>query len=170
MLDLMLLKAQQEYQETMNGWKQVPHIMKWFAEEEVSSINAFDVGWPNTGRLLLHLKLRLIDYKLFDTRSCLLTPKLLFARTSTLSFGPLLTLTGTGTTGGLLGQVLRLSRRGTWTRWYWYLSAWCATCALLSRFFQISTINSFDSPLATVIALFVTSFSLTHTRNRGRMV
>nr|QBH67471.1 hypothetical protein UE_1405 [Ustilago esculenta] len=33
-LDLMLLKAQQEYQETMNGWKQVPHIMKWFAEEE----------------------------------------------------------------------------------------------------------------------------------------
>lgn len=36
-LDLMLLKAQQEYQETMNGWKQVPHIMKWFAEEEVST-------------------------------------------------------------------------------------------------------------------------------------
>ncbi|SAM67575.1 probable NADH2 dehydrogenase (ubiquinone) [Ustilago bromivora] len=33
-LDLMLLKTQQEYQETMNGWKQVPHIMKWFAEEE----------------------------------------------------------------------------------------------------------------------------------------
>ncbi len=27
-LDLMLLKAQQEYQETMNGWKQIPHIMK----------------------------------------------------------------------------------------------------------------------------------------------
>lgn len=35
-LDLMLLKAQQEYQETMNGWKTLPHIMKWFAEEEVS--------------------------------------------------------------------------------------------------------------------------------------
>ncbi|GAK65061.1 NADH dehydrogenase, alpha subcomplex, subunit 6 [Moesziomyces antarcticus] len=33
-LDVMLLKAQQEYQETMNGWKQVPHIMKWFADEE----------------------------------------------------------------------------------------------------------------------------------------
>ena len=36
-LDVMLLKAQQEYQETMNGWKQVPHIMKWFADEEVSA-------------------------------------------------------------------------------------------------------------------------------------
>lgn len=35
-LDLMLLKAQQEYQETMNSWKQIPHVMKWFAEEEVS--------------------------------------------------------------------------------------------------------------------------------------
>ncbi len=40
MLDLMLLKAQQEYQETMNGWKQIPHIMKWFAEEEVSCNDA----------------------------------------------------------------------------------------------------------------------------------
>jgi len=40
-LDLMLLKAQQEYQETMNGWKQVPHIMKWFAEEEVSFFTSF---------------------------------------------------------------------------------------------------------------------------------
>ncbi len=39
-LDLMLLKAQQEYQETMNGWKQIPHIMKWFAEEEVSCNDA----------------------------------------------------------------------------------------------------------------------------------
>jgi hypothetical protein len=35
-LDLMLLKAQQEYHETMNGWKQIPPIMKWFAEGEVS--------------------------------------------------------------------------------------------------------------------------------------
>ncbi|PWY98833.1 putative NADH2 dehydrogenase [Testicularia cyperi] len=33
-LDLMLLKAQQEYQETMNAWKQIPQVMKWFAEEE----------------------------------------------------------------------------------------------------------------------------------------
>ncbi|KAN0065396.1 ndufa6 NADH-ubiquinone oxidoreductase subunit [Thecaphora frezii] len=33
-LDVLLLKAQQDYQETMNVWKQIPHIMKWFAEEE----------------------------------------------------------------------------------------------------------------------------------------
>lgn len=43
-LDLMLLKGQQEYQETMNGWKQVPHIMKWFAEEEVSLNESHDCG------------------------------------------------------------------------------------------------------------------------------
>lgn len=34
--DLLIFKGRQEYQETMNAWKQVPHIMKWFAEEEVS--------------------------------------------------------------------------------------------------------------------------------------
>ncbi|PWN48184.1 NADH dehydrogenase, alpha subcomplex, subunit 6 [Violaceomyces palustris] len=33
-LDLLLLKGRQEYQETMNVWKQVPQLMKWFAEEE----------------------------------------------------------------------------------------------------------------------------------------
>ncbi|KAK0540239.1 ndufa6 NADH-ubiquinone oxidoreductase subunit [Tilletia horrida] len=33
-LDVLLLKAQQEYQETMNAWKQLPQVMKWFAEEE----------------------------------------------------------------------------------------------------------------------------------------
>lgn len=34
-LDVLLLKAQQEYQETMNAWKQTSHVMKWFTEEEV---------------------------------------------------------------------------------------------------------------------------------------
>ncbi|WFD35541.1 ndufa6 NADH-ubiquinone oxidoreductase subunit [Malassezia cuniculi] len=33
-IDLLLLKGYQEYQETMNAWKQTPHIMKWFAEED----------------------------------------------------------------------------------------------------------------------------------------
>ncbi|KAI3625653.1 hypothetical protein CBS9595_001014 [Malassezia furfur] len=33
-LDVLLLKAQQEYQETMNAWKQTSHVMKWFTEEE----------------------------------------------------------------------------------------------------------------------------------------
>ncbi|CAD6986394.1 unnamed protein product [Tilletia controversa] len=33
-LDVLLLKAQQEYQETINAWKQLPQVMKWFAEEE----------------------------------------------------------------------------------------------------------------------------------------
>ncbi|WFD21648.1 ndufa6 NADH-ubiquinone oxidoreductase subunit [Malassezia equina] len=33
-LDVMLHKGYQEYQETVNAWKQTPHIMKWFAEEE----------------------------------------------------------------------------------------------------------------------------------------
>lgn len=36
-IDLLLFKGRQEYQETMNAWKQIPHIMKWFAEEEVSN-------------------------------------------------------------------------------------------------------------------------------------
>lgn len=33
-LDIMLHKGRVDYQETMNAWKQIPHIMKWFAEEE----------------------------------------------------------------------------------------------------------------------------------------
>merc|ERR1712130_186413 len=33
-LDVMLLKGYQEFQETMNCWKQTPHIMQWFTEEE----------------------------------------------------------------------------------------------------------------------------------------
>ncbi|KAK0565821.1 ndufa6 NADH-ubiquinone oxidoreductase subunit [Tilletia horrida] len=33
-LDVLLLKAQQEYQETINAWKQLPQIMRWFADEE----------------------------------------------------------------------------------------------------------------------------------------
>ncbi|WFD29557.1 ndufa6 NADH-ubiquinone oxidoreductase subunit [Malassezia sp. CBS 17886] len=33
-LDVLLLKGHQEYQEVMNCWKQAPHIMKWFNEEE----------------------------------------------------------------------------------------------------------------------------------------
>lgn len=35
-LDLLLFKGRIEYQETMNMWKQTSHVMKWFAEEEVS--------------------------------------------------------------------------------------------------------------------------------------
>lgn len=35
-LDLLIFKATIEYQETMNAWKQVPHVMRWFQEEEVS--------------------------------------------------------------------------------------------------------------------------------------
>ncbi|WWC87765.1 uncharacterized protein L201_002657 [Kwoniella dendrophila CBS 6074] len=29
-MNIMLLKNQQEYQETMNAWKQEPHVMQWF--------------------------------------------------------------------------------------------------------------------------------------------
>ncbi|GHJ83818.1 hypothetical protein NliqN6_0220 [Naganishia liquefaciens] len=29
-IDLLLFKSHQEYQETMNCWKQEPHIMNWF--------------------------------------------------------------------------------------------------------------------------------------------
>lgn len=36
-LDVLLHKGHVEYQETMNAWKQNPHVMKWFAEEEVSN-------------------------------------------------------------------------------------------------------------------------------------
>lgn len=35
-LDLLLHKGRLDYQETMNAWKQIPHIMKWFAEEEAA--------------------------------------------------------------------------------------------------------------------------------------
>lgn len=34
-IDLMLFKSQAELQETLNAWKQIPHIMNWFKEEEV---------------------------------------------------------------------------------------------------------------------------------------
>lgn len=34
-LDVLLHKGQVEFQETMNAWKQVPQVMKWFKEEEV---------------------------------------------------------------------------------------------------------------------------------------
>ncbi|CAD6936622.1 unnamed protein product [Tilletia controversa] len=40
-LDVLLLKAQQEYQETINAWKQLPQVMKWFAEEEVTKPQTF---------------------------------------------------------------------------------------------------------------------------------
>ncbi|CAO1632029.1 unnamed protein product [Sympodiomycopsis kandeliae] len=33
-IDLMLFKSRIELQETLNAWKQIPHIMNWFAEEE----------------------------------------------------------------------------------------------------------------------------------------
>lgn len=35
-IDVMLHKGQVEFQETINAWKQVPHMLKLFAEEEVS--------------------------------------------------------------------------------------------------------------------------------------
>ncbi|WFC94221.1 ndufa6 NADH-ubiquinone oxidoreductase subunit [Malassezia brasiliensis] len=40
-LDVLLLKAQQEYQETLNAWKQTSHVMKWFTEEEVPKPKGF---------------------------------------------------------------------------------------------------------------------------------
>ncbi|PKI82993.1 ndufa6 NADH-ubiquinone oxidoreductase subunit [Malassezia vespertilionis] len=33
-LDVLLFRGYQEYQETLNAWKQTTHVMKWFAEEE----------------------------------------------------------------------------------------------------------------------------------------
>lgn len=35
-LDVMLHKGRVDYQETMNAWKQLPQVMKLFAQEEVS--------------------------------------------------------------------------------------------------------------------------------------
>lgn len=43
-LDLLLFKGRIEYQETMNAWKQVPHIMKWFTEEEVSYLRRHEAS------------------------------------------------------------------------------------------------------------------------------
>jgi NADH dehydrogenase (ubiquinone) 1 alpha subcomplex subunit 6 len=34
-IDIMLHKGRVEFQETINAWKQIPHMMKLFAEEEV---------------------------------------------------------------------------------------------------------------------------------------
>ncbi|KAK4686888.1 NADH dehydrogenase (ubiquinone) 1 alpha subcomplex subunit 6, partial [Tremellales sp. Uapishka_1] len=31
-IDILLFKNQQEYQETMNCWKQEPHLMQWFKQ------------------------------------------------------------------------------------------------------------------------------------------
>jgi NADH dehydrogenase (ubiquinone) 1 alpha subcomplex subunit 6 len=41
-IDVMLHKGQVEFQETINAWKQVPHMMKLFTEEEVSIQNKKD--------------------------------------------------------------------------------------------------------------------------------
>lgn len=35
-IDLLIFKSRQDYQETMNCWKQEPHILAWFKEWEVS--------------------------------------------------------------------------------------------------------------------------------------
>lgn len=43
-LDVMLLKGYQEFQETMNCWKQTPHIMQWFTEEEAPGALRVDVA------------------------------------------------------------------------------------------------------------------------------
>ncbi|KAK1927417.1 hypothetical protein DB88DRAFT_477947 [Papiliotrema laurentii] len=37
-INMLLLKNQQEYQETMNGWKQEPHIMHWFKPYEEAPV------------------------------------------------------------------------------------------------------------------------------------
>jgi NADH dehydrogenase (ubiquinone) 1 alpha subcomplex subunit 6 len=39
-IDVMLHKGRVEFQETINAWKQIPHMMKLFAEEEVGRISA----------------------------------------------------------------------------------------------------------------------------------
>ncbi|KAG0232269.1 hypothetical protein BGW42_000084 [Actinomortierella wolfii] len=33
-IDILILKGRQEYQETMNAWKQETHIMRYFAKDE----------------------------------------------------------------------------------------------------------------------------------------
>ncbi|CED85292.1 NADH:ubiquinone oxidoreductase, NDUFA6/B14 subunit [Phaffia rhodozyma] len=33
-IDILLLKGRQEYQETLNIWKQTPHVLAWFKEQE----------------------------------------------------------------------------------------------------------------------------------------
>ncbi len=126
MLDLMLLKAQQEYQETMNGWKQIPHIMKWFAEEEVSCNDArSSLAAPAISTAILVAVLRVN----LNARS---------SRRLTLCSS---NSTGTSATRRLLGKVLRLSRRGTRTDRHGHLSAPAAIVA--SRLvFQSLTLQS----------------------------
>lgn len=52
-IDIMLFKSRAELQETLNAWKQIPHIMKWFQDEEVSEESLRDCGRRRmlTGRL-----------------------------------------------------------------------------------------------------------------------
>jgi NADH dehydrogenase (ubiquinone) 1 alpha subcomplex subunit 6 len=33
-IDILLFKGRQEYQETMNAWKQETHIMRYFAKDD----------------------------------------------------------------------------------------------------------------------------------------
>ncbi|CEH13366.1 NADH:ubiquinone oxidoreductase, NDUFA6/B14 subunit [Ceraceosorus bombacis] len=37
-LDVLLHKGRVELQETLNAWKQIPHLMKWFKEEEAPPV------------------------------------------------------------------------------------------------------------------------------------
>lgn len=34
-VDILLLKGQQEFQETVNAWKMESHVLRWFAKEEL---------------------------------------------------------------------------------------------------------------------------------------
>lgn len=48
-IDVMLHKGQIEFQETINAWKQVPHMLKLFMEEEVSGVSICG-RWLRHGR------------------------------------------------------------------------------------------------------------------------
>jgi NADH dehydrogenase (ubiquinone) 1 alpha subcomplex subunit 6 len=44
-IDVMLHKGRVEFQETINAWKQIPHLMKLFADEEVGHVLLASQCW-----------------------------------------------------------------------------------------------------------------------------
>lgn len=111
-IDLMLFKSRNELQETLNAWKQIPHIMNWFQEEEVSSLLdalSLEVGTDNSicFVLIILYPRQHVSLILFMTKS----------RSLVSVEHPMLTrylpptCTPYSYTRDVLGEILRIQRR-----------------------------------------------------------
>ena len=67
-IDILLHKGHTEYQETMNAWKQVPHVMQWFRDEEAPGTYGPLTMQPNPRRSWASFMLRVMRVVVPRTR------------------------------------------------------------------------------------------------------